>query len=132
MKPNLMKLAAAASVAVLACGTAFAQNVEQVNVEAKRAMSTKVVGRTSSGLPVADSTLDYAVSTKGLDLTSSAGAAELARRIHSAARDACEEIHRRYPDATPSDAQCARIANEHAMASAHQLIARAQGDVHRK
>jgi UrcA family protein len=132
MRPNLITLSAAAVAFTLLGGVALAQNVEQVNVEAKRAMSTKVVGRTSSGLPVADITLTYVVSTKGLDLASSAGGTELIERVRDAARGACQEIGRQHPNAAPSDAECARVANEQAMARARQLIARAKGDVHRE
>jgi UrcA family protein len=128
MKPNFMRLAVATSTAALACSVALAQDVEKVNIEAKRAMTTKIVGRTSSGLPVADITLDYAVSTKGLNLASSAGAAELTKRISNAAREACREIGRRYPNAAPTDSQCTKAAADTAMVKVHELAAQAHGD----
>ena len=114
---------AAAAVAVLASGTAFAQNVEAVNVQGKRVLTTKTVRRTSSGIPVVEVSLSYSVSAAGVDPAASAGEAELARRVDVAAGAACREISRQYPDATPSDAECARQAAGKAMVKVRELAA---------
>lgn len=118
----------AVAVAVVACalagGTATAQSIDQVDVQGQRALNTKIVGRTSSGIPVADVSLSYDVRLAGLP-ASSAGSVELARRIRVAAEAACREISRRYPDATPGDAECAREAAAKAMVKARQLVAAA-------
>jgi UrcA family protein len=128
MKSNAIRLSATAVLSALACGLACAQGVEQVNVQTQRSVTRNVVGRTSSGLPVADITVSYAVITRGLDLRSSAGAAELATRIRDAARGACQDIARQYPSAAPSDAECAKVAADQAMVRAHQLVREAQAD----
>ena len=115
--------AALGAVACVLVGTTIARNVEEVDVQAKRALNVNVVGRTSSGVPMADVSLNYDVSVAGLDLASNAGAAELEKRIGDAARAACREIGRQYPDATPTDAECAKAAAGTAMVKARELIA---------
>jgi len=114
------------AVAVVACaligGTATAQSIDQVSVQGQRPLSTKVVGRTSSGIPIVDVSLSYDVRLAGLP-ASSAGSVELARRINVAAEAACREISRSYPEATPSDAECARQAADKAMVKARELVA---------
>ena len=105
---------------------AVAQDVERITVQATRVMSTKTVGRTSSGVPIVDVSVSYGVSTGGLDLSSGAGAAELEKRVSDAARTACKEIDRQYPDATPSNAECAKAATDKAMVKVHELVAAAQ------
>ena len=69
--------------------------------------------------------LAYGVSTAGLDLSSKAGALQLEKRVNDAARAACKELGRRYPDATPSDALCAKSASEKAMVRVRELEAAA-------
>ncbi len=111
--------------AVLTCGllsaTAVAQPLEEVTVQAKRILSTKVVERTSSGIPLVDITVSYGVSTAGLDLTSHTGFEEMQKRVNAAARAACEEISHQYPDASPDDATCAKRAAAKAMTQVHKL-----------
>jgi UrcA family protein len=76
--------------------------------------------------PVGQVTLSYGVSTADLDLTTSAGASELERRVNETAMDVCQEIGRQYPESTPSDAACAKAAAQKAMVRAHELIATAK------
>lgn len=125
MKANLAKLGLLAAGAFLIHGAVDAQNLEEVTVQAKRIVK-KVVGRSSTGVPIEDISLSYGVSAAGLDLGSGAGASELERRVKDAATAACEEIGRQYPDATPSDRECARIAADQAMVKARELIAAAK------
>jgi UrcA family protein len=127
MNAILLNAAAAAVASVLVSRIAIAQNVEEVTVQGKRDLTTEVVGRTSSGIPLVNISLSDSASAAGLDLASSAGAAELARRVNAAARAACREIGRRYPDAEPGDAQCTEAAANEAMVKARKLIAAAQG-----
>jgi UrcA family protein len=126
MKTIFVKAAIGAVASVLVGRIAIAQNVEEVAVQAKRGLTTKVVGRTASGLPLVDISLSHDASAAGLDLTSNAGAAELERRVNDAARAACKEIGRQYPDATPSNAECAKAAAGEAMVKARKLVAAAQ------
>ena len=66
------------------------------------------------------------MSTTGLDLTSSAGAQELAKRVSDAARAACKEIGRNHPTARPDDETCAKAATDEAMVKVNRLVAAAQ------
>ena len=102
------------------------RHVEEVHVQGKRTLTTKTIGRTSSGIPVVEVSLNYDVSTSGVDPASSAGAAELARRVNVAAGAACKEISRQYPDATPSDAECAHQAAGAAMVKVRELASAAR------
>jgi UrcA family protein len=104
---------------------ALAQNANEVTVQGTRVLNTKNVGRTSSGIPIVDVSLSYGVSLAGLDLASHAGATELEKRVHDAAMAACKEIGRQYPDATPSTAECAKVAADKAMVQVHELEAAA-------
>jgi UrcA family protein len=125
MKTLLVK-AAVGTVASVLVGIAMAQNVEEVTVHAQSGLTTKVVGRTSSGLPLTDISLSYVASAAGLDLASDAGASEFARRVNDAARAACGQIGRQYPNAVPSDWECAKAAAGEAMVKARKLVAAAQ------
>ena len=126
MKALLVKAAVGVVASLLVGRVAIAQSVEEVTVQAKRGLTTNVVGRTSSGIPLADILASREASTAGLDLTSDAGAAELAKRVSDAARAACQEIGRQYPDAAPEDAQCARAAADEAMVKVRRLVAATQ------
>ena len=126
MKAVLVKVAVAAVASLVVGRISIAQSVEQVTVKAKRGLTTNVVGRTSSGIPLADISVSHEASIAGLDLASNAGAAELAKRVSDAARAACQEIARRYPGAAPGDAECARAAADEAMVKVRQLVAAAR------
>jgi len=72
------------------------QTLGEVTVQATRNVSTKLVGSTSSGIPIKEVSLSYGVSTAGLDLATVAGAEELDKRINDAALAACKEVGRQY------------------------------------
>jgi UrcA family protein len=127
MKALLVAAAVGVAASILIGRVAIAQSVEEVTVQAKRDLTTSVVGRTSSGIPLADISVSHEASMAGLDLASNAGAAELAKRVSDAARAACREIGRRYPDAAPGDAECAKAAADEAMVEVRKLVAAAQG-----
>jgi len=120
----------AMSAAGLVCGVALAQGLPEVKVEATRVIaspiSAKTIGRTSSGVPIRDITLSYGVSSEGLDLSTQTGALALENRVKEAAEQACAEIGRQHPDATPSDAACARVAVDKAMVQVHAVVAAAE------
>jgi UrcA family protein len=126
MTGALRATAAGVAAALLASGIAIAQDVQEIKVQATRVMSTKSAGRTTSGVPIIDITLSYGVSTAGLDLATNAGATALEGRVKDAAAAACKEIGQKHPDATPSDAECARRASAEAMVKVHELVAAAQ------
>jgi UrcA family protein len=117
------------AVALLAGGSVnavvIAQEMGEVTVQASRVVK-KVIGRTSSGVPIEDISLSYGVSTAGLDLSSSSGAAELKKRVTEAANAACKELSRQYPEATPTDAECVKNATDKAMVKVNDLVAAAK------
>jgi UrcA family protein len=116
-------ISAIASV-VFVSGAAIAQSDVAVKAppNAEKIAVTQV-GRTTTGVPVLDVSLSSAVNLEGLDLSSSAGAAELANRINDAALAACKELALRYPDTSTTDAECAEAAAAKAMVKARKLVA---------
>lgn len=128
MNMILMKVVVGIAASALISGIAIAQNTEEVKVQTKRVMNTKIVGSTASGLPIIEASVTYGVSVKGLDLASDVGAAELQKRVGDAARAACQEIGREYPHATPSEAECANAAADRAMVKVRELVAAAHGE----
>jgi UrcA family protein len=125
-----IKLVAASAAAALIASVAVAQGVPEVKVEATRVvasgMTAKTMGHTSSGVPIKDITVGYGVSSEGLDLSTNTGATAFEQRVKDAAEQACQEISRQYPGATPSDAACAKAAADQAMVRVHELIAAAE------
>lgn len=116
-KAQLVAIAAAASVA----GGALAQEIGDVTVQASRVEQVKIA-RTSSGLPILALSVTHYVPYTDLDLTTSAGMAELQSRVHQAALHGCREIDLAHRNAQPSDAVCARLATEEAMARIRTLL----------
>lgn len=112
---GILGMLAAASVGVIA-GAAGAQNVSEVTVEGTRIVAGKVVGPSSSTVPVTDVSISYDVSAAGLDLASRAGIMELQKRVKDAAESACKELSTRYPAGTPNEMECVKAAVEKAMA----------------
>lgn len=125
MKAKLMRVGLAVAGALVVSGVAHAQASEAVTVQATR-LVPKVVARSSSGIPIEEISLSYGVRAADLDLATSAGANELTRRVNEAAETACKEIGRDYPEATPSDRECAKVAADGAMVKVRSLIAAAK------
>ncbi len=99
-------------------------SVEEITVRAERATSTQV-GRTSSGVPILEYELSYKVSLEGLDLATESGASALKQRVHEAAKMACADLDRLYPDVEP-DRDCARKAADEAMPALNAAVAAAR------
>lgn len=125
-----MKIMLLTVTGALACmilpGSSLAQTPE-ISVEAMRVTHTNV-GQTTTGtpgIPIENVSLAYGVSTAGLDLSSQSGKEKLKERVHSAALAACKALGREFPDATPSDADCAKIATNKAMAQIEKVDAAA-------
>lgn len=116
----MKRMLIASGVLSIVAGGALAQTTPEVTVTSTRAVE-KTVGRTASGIPIVDVSLSYGVSAKGLDLTSSNGRAEFEKRVSDAAMEACQELGKRYPGSTPTDAQCAKAATDKAMAQVHKV-----------
>ncbi|HZC87352.1 MAG TPA: UrcA family protein [Steroidobacteraceae bacterium] len=116
------KLITAGTVAAAAvAANVIAQNVPmpEVIVETHRMVSTRI-GTTSSGIPIKDVSMGYTVTAEGLDISTEQGARAFEARISQAAMAACQEIGRRFRNARPSDAECARQATDRAMAQVRQ------------
>ncbi len=116
----MKRMLIASAVLSIIAGGALAQTTPEVTVTSTRAVE-KTVGRSASGIPIVDVSLSYGVSAKGLDLTSSNGRAEFEKRVSDAAMEACQELGKRYPGSTPTDAQCAKAATDKAMAQVHKV-----------
>ncbi|HYL01642.1 MAG TPA: UrcA family protein [Steroidobacteraceae bacterium] len=116
--------------AALIAGVALAQELPEVKVQATRIVSSEMtartVGRSTSGVPIQDVTLSYGVNAAGLDLSTHTGAVAFEQRVKAAAEQACKEIGRQYPNATPSEAVCATTAVDGAMARVQEIIASAE------
>lgn len=125
MSKRLIKIAVGLLAGVSVNAVAIAQDMGEVVVQAQRVVK-KTIGHTASGVPIEDISLSYGVSTKGLDLSSSAGAAELQKRVASAAQAACKELSRQYPSSTTTDAECVKGATDKAMVKVNEMIATAK------
>ncbi len=112
------------AASVCLCGAVVAQNLEEVTVKATRILNTKTVDRSAStGNPILDVSVSYGVRVADLDLASNYGPIQLEKRVHDAALAACQDIGRRYPDATPSEQECARVAADKAMVTVREMVA---------
>ncbi|HVN43891.1 MAG TPA: UrcA family protein [Steroidobacteraceae bacterium] len=110
----------AAITASAVVGGAFAQAVPEVTVTTSKIVE-KSAGRTSTGIPIVDVSLSYGVSAAGLDLASASGAREFEKRVSDAATEACKDLGKRYPNATPTDAACAKAATDKAMVRVREM-----------
>jgi len=125
MKTTFMRVAVAAGAFALLGGIVIAQDIEEVTVQGSRVVTTKVVGRTSSGVPIKDVSISYGVSIAGLDLASHAGFMEAEKRVNDVAAAACRDLAQRYPTGTPSEAECTKAAADKAMVKVNELAAAA-------
>ena len=118
--------AISAGALVLLCGNLMAQNTPEVRVEATHIVSKATNFRGSTNFPMTDLSLAYGVSLAGLNLATKSGATEAENRVSAAALAACKEIGRQYPDAAPSENQCAREAAQKAMVKVNELVLAAE------
>ena len=86
----------------------------------------KAPAATSTGVPIVDVSMSYGVSIADLNLASQYGPIALEKRVHDAAKAACEEIGRKYPQSTPSDEVCTKVATDKAMVKVNELVAEAR------
>lgn len=108
-------------------GMALAQDesMQQITVQGTRLVTTKLAGKTPSGVPVSDVSLGYGVVVSGLNLASHADFLEAEKRVKDVAQTACKELVRRYPDGTPSESECVKAATDKAMIVLNGWAARA-------
>jgi len=123
----LMRVTVAAAIAsALIGGVVVAQNMEEITVQGTRVLDVKSAGQNSTGVPIVDVSLSYGVSFADLNLASQYGPIALEKRVHDAAKAACEEIGRKYPQSTPSDEACTKAATDKAMVKVRELVATAR------
>ena len=124
---KIMLLTATSALAYMILPNSSLAQTPEISVEAMRVTRTHV-GQTTTGtpgIPIENVSMAYGVSTAGLDLSSPSGKQQLKERVQHAAMAACKELGRQFPDATPSDADCAKIATNKAMAQIEKLEASA-------
>lgn len=110
---------------VCLAASAFATNrLPPITVQAP--VSKVVLGRSTIGVPIEETTLKRRVSYADLDLTTHAGATELKRRVHEAAREACTKLDDLYPYEDRQAPACISDAVAAASREANDAIARAQ------
>ncbi len=109
------------SLTAIAIGgtSAYAGTLETVTVTGSRAVSEEVVGKSRIGADIREVAVSYRVNVADLDLASSAGKAELEKRVKAAASAACKELDRiTFANPTsPDDAPCVKKAVDKAMAT---------------
>lgn len=117
MKTIFMSVALGAVASGLIGGIAVAQkeNTDEITVLGTRMVTAKVAGKTASGIPISDVSLGYGVILKDLNLASQASFLEAQKRVKDAAGTACKELSRRYPNGSPSEAECTKAAVDKAM-----------------
>jgi UrcA family protein len=103
----------------ISAGTAVAEPLEVVTVEAARATT---VGQTMHGVPIDEVTIRSRVSYADLDLTTASGALELENRIRSTADSSCKKLDVKFPAEGSSDTACIKNAVDAAMVEARKVI----------
>jgi UrcA family protein len=125
--PRAVSAALILAAGALAASAVFAAEPRtdaQVTIHAERP-TAKVVGHTSSGVPITVYQLTYHVSYRDLDLVTSGGADALKKRVREAADSLCKDLDKLYPMTEP-DRSCARNAEEDAMSQVSTAIKVAQ------
>lgn len=123
---NNETLTKAFSMSLIAAGCALAgaaanaQPMEVVTVEAAREI---IIGQSAIGAPIKEITIRSRVSYADLDLTTDAGAAELAKRIRDTAESTCKEIKVDLPAQGSTVEKCIKDATGGGMAQAEVAIA---------
>jgi len=112
-----IRLALLASGFATAAGAALAQPTEIITVQASRALTTPLP---SSVATIKEVSLTGWVRIHDLDLTTSAGTSELAKRIDQTAKALCKEIDDKYPLIKSED--CVKNAVNSAMVEARKVI----------
>jgi UrcA family protein len=118
----LIALSAIFAAAAIAADT---QVAGEVTVRADRP-TARVVGRSSSGMPIVRASVQYYVEYTDLDLSIPSNAKVLETRVRDAARAACVDIDRLYSLISSGTDECARKAAEGAMPQVLSAVAAAE------
>lgn len=97
----------------------------EVTVQAERP-ATKIVGRSSSGIPILRSSVQYRVNYTDLELSIPSNAQVLRTRVTDAARAACADLDRLYSQPSTGPDECSRKAIDGAMPQVLSAIAAAE------
>ena len=118
MKAMLRGLALGLTAIAIGSTSAYAETLETVTVTGSRAVSEKFIGKSSIGADIREVSLSYRVNVADLDLASSAGKAELEKRVKATASAACKELRRfEFGDpVSPDETTCVKKAVDEAMA----------------
>jgi UrcA family protein len=128
---SIFRLALPLTVALAAVsGAAMAQEQaqsSQITIQG-RPVQVTTVGRSYTGIPIVNYSFQRSVSYANLDLSTSAGAAELKKRVRETAREGCETLSAADPlDAPDDDGTCVRDATAGAMKQVSTAIAAVNG-----
>lgn len=109
--------------AAMASDFAIAQKIEVITVTAPSAVH-KVVGHSTTGVPIEEISLSYGVGIADLDLAKPSGVSELEGRIDTIAKEACTALDNLNP-LNPPDPSCVAKAIASAAEQKKQAIAAA-------
>jgi UrcA family protein len=125
MKPRMVGLTAMAAGLAIMTGASFAQQPMEVVVEAAR---PQVTHSSASGMPTDVITIRHRVSYKDIDISTNSGAEVLKQRVKDAAKEACKDIDKLYPNEFVSSgvAACEKSAIDDGMVQANTAIANAR------
>jgi UrcA family protein len=102
-----------------------AQVTGEVTVQAERP-TTRVVGRSPSGMPIVLSSVQYRVSYSDLELSIPSNAKVLKTRVRDAARAACADLDKLYSQPASGADGCSQQAEERAKPQVLSAIAAAE------
>lgn len=118
-------IALSAMFAATAALGADTQVTGEVTVQADRP-TTKVVGRSPSGIPIVLSAVKYRVDYSDLQLANATDAQTLKTRVRDAARAACADLEKLYLQPAVRTGDCTRKAEDDAMPQVLSAIAAAE------
>lgn len=114
------------AILAFASGAVVAQNLPEVIVEAPHAAVPTKQPIGPHGMVVPAVSITYRVSYADLNIATHSGAMELEKRIKDAAKDACEQLTKLYPESAEGEPPCVEGAIKKAMVRAHEAITAAE------
>jgi UrcA family protein len=125
--PRQILIASSAAVLSLATATVFADQMQEIVVEAVAPIHSQPVGQNPPGGASVDLlSVRYHVHLGNLDLTKHADVVALEERIKEAAKKGCQDIRKQYPLRDMSDEDsCVNAAVKGAMVKVQEAVAAA-------
>ena len=118
-------IALSAMFAATAAIAAETPVTSEVTVQAERP-TTKVVGRSASGMPIVLASVKYRVDYSDLQLANANDAQVLKTRVRDAARAACTDLQKLYSESSSVASECTKKAEESAKPQVLSAIAAAE------